>query len=71
MLSGFDIEGPIKYRRAPGTAPGILVGITTTDSLAIVDDWRKRHDLNEATLEETASRIRGGKDIYCNKVDVQ
>ena len=61
---GFDESGRFPFLRSGNASPGPVFGIVTRDSLPAIDRWRLRHSPG-LMFDETASNLKGAKDIAC------
>lgn len=61
---GFDETGRFPFLRSGSASPGPVFGVVTRDSLPAVDRWRLRHSPGLMS-DDTASNMKGAKDIAC------
>ena len=66
---GFDESGRFPFLRSRGPSPGAVFGVVTRDTLPAIDQWRLRHSPG-LMFDETASSIKGAKDVGCMREDV-
>lgn len=65
-VMAFDENSTFRFRRAPGTSPGQVLGFVTRASTAQINEWAARHDL-DLDVQDTMTNLRGARDVYCRR----